>query len=160
MKQLLRKISDELKDFEPLVKVFKFYVVLRRFEYIDPLIYSTNKELIKSTIDEALNKEYELYKSSSSQKRIVVQDGSGKEKVIEAPCLVVAKPEEIPKTFSLIYRSTIHKIDSTDEYCISPLNEEGVLIDPQMNIIQKFAEKVDSDIKFAKLLAAFALSSE
>ena len=119
MKQLSRKISDEMRDFEPLVRIFRFYVVLRRFEYIDPLIYSTNKELIKSTIDEALNKEYKSYKSSSSsQTRIIVQDSSGNEKVIEAPCLIVAKPEEIPKTFSLIYHSIIHKIDSTDEYCI------------------------------------------
>jgi len=62
--------------------------------------------------------------------------------------LIVAKPEDIPKTFFLNYRSTIHKIDSSYEYCISPLNEEGVLIDPQNDTIQKFIEKVDLDIEF------------
>jgi len=81
-------------------------------------------------------------------------------KVVEAPCLIVAKPEDIPKTFFLNYCSTIHKIDSSNKYYISPLNEEGVLIDPQNDIIQKFMEKVDLDIKFAKVLASFALSSE
>ena len=60
MKQLSRKISDEMKYLEPLVRVFRFYVVLRRFNYIDPLIYSTNKELIKRTIDEALKKNINL----------------------------------------------------------------------------------------------------
>ena len=158
--QLSRKIFDEMKDFEPIVRVFRFYVVLRRFSYIDPLIYSTSKELIKHVIDEALNKEYESYKSSSSQKRVVIQSGSGEEKVVEAPCLVVAKPEEIPKTFFLIYRSIIHKIESADEYCISPLNEDGALIEPQKDIIQKFIEKINYNVEYAKLLAALALSGE
>ena len=44
--QLSRKIFDEIKEFEPLLD-------LRRFDYIDPLIYSINKELIKRVIDEA-----------------------------------------------------------------------------------------------------------
>ena len=95
------------------------------------IIYLTNKELIKSTIDEASKKE----NGSSSQKRIIIQLSSREGKAVEASCLVVAKLEKIPKIFFLIYHSITHKIDSTNEYYFSPLNEEGVLIDPQKDII-------------------------
>jgi len=54
----------------------------------------------------------------------------------------------------------MHKIDSTDEYWISPLNEEDIFVDPQKDIIRKFIKKVDSDVEFTIHLAAFALSSE
>ena len=160
MQQISQNMAEEVaKDFWPLVRVFRFYVVLRRFGYIDPLIYSIDKKYIKDVITEAL-REYTSYVSSSSQKTIEVLDDSGNKTTMQASCLVVAKPTDIPQNFPSIYRSTIYKIASSNEYCISPLTKNGSLIVPHEEIVQKFLDKVDSNIEYARVLAALAVSGE
>lgn len=158
--QLSRSIAEEVEEeFWALVKVFRFYVVLRRFGYIDPLIYSIDQKHIKDIVTVAL-REYASYVSSSTQKTIIVQDTSGNTKTIQAPCLVVAKPNDIPTNFPSIYRFTIYKIASSDEYCISPLTTNGSLVVPHEDITQKFLDKVESNIEYARVLAALAVSGE
>ena len=141
------------------MKVFRFYVVLRRFGYIDPLIYSVDSKHIKEIITEAL-REYASYISSPSQKTIIVQDNSGNANKIQAPCLAVVKPSDIPQNFPSIYRLTIYKIASSDEYCISPLTKNGSLVVPHEDVTQKFLDKVESNIEYARVLAALAVSGE
>ena len=160
MQKVSQNIADEVgSNFWPLVKVFRFYVVLRRFGYIDPLIYSIDQKHIKDIITEAL-REYASYMSSPSQKAIIVQDNNGNTNTIQASCLVVAKPTDIPQNFPSIYRFTIYKVASSDEYCISPLSKNGSLVVPHEDVTQKFLDKVDSNIEYARTLAALAVSGE
>ncbi|AAK41633.1 hypothetical protein SULI_11675 [Saccharolobus solfataricus] len=150
------------KRFWTLIKMLRFYVVLRRFGYIDPLIYSIDPKQIKDVLSEAL-REFVSYTSSSSSRSIVIYDDPKNPVTAQAPCLVVAKRDEIPQNFPSIYRYTIYKIDKSSEYCISPLvvnDKYATLITPNESVIKEFFDKLDSNIQYARVLASLAVGGE
>ncbi|QGA55494.1 hypothetical protein GFS03_04930 [Sulfolobus sp. E5-1-F] len=150
------------KKFWALIKMLRFYVVLRRFSYIDPLIYSIDPKQIKDVISEAM-REFVSYTSSSSSRNIIINDDPKNPTIVQAPCLVVAKKDEVPQNFPYIYRYTIYRVQNSNEYCISPLivNENRVtLISPNESIIKEFFDKLDSDIQYARILASLAVGGE
>ena len=183
-----REIAKEIsKDFWPVIKILRFYVVLRRFGYVDTLIYSNNPDQIINVMTEAL-REYISYVSSAVQREIKIR-GDNK----PAYCLVVAKKGDIPDNFAIIYDDVVYGIDrqkqeqqenetkseqekqqgqsseevSLEEYCISPLNvifnkenkvEKVELVYIKEDKIKDLYDKILSDIRYARVLASLAVS--
>ncbi|ARM74582.1 hypothetical protein [Acidianus manzaensis] len=150
------------KKFKSIVKVFRFYIVLRRFGYIDPLVYSLDVNFLKDLIAQAL-REYHSYVSSAPQRKMSVFNiKSKKEEVVELPCLLEAKPGDIPEAYVNIYRDMVHKIADNNNYCVTPVmwDREGrsYLAMPTDIKIKEFLENLNN-IEYARILAALAMGA-
>ena len=164
--------KDVLKNFRSIIKILRFYVVLRRFGYVDTLIYSNNPDQIINVMTEAL-REYISYVSSAVQREIKI---GGEHK--PAYCLVVAGERDIPDNFAEIYKDdVVYEINkqgqsSEDvfqkEYCISPLkvifNKESKKVEKVELVrikeykIKDLYDKIFSSIRYARVLASLAVS--
>ncbi|BDB98536.1 hypothetical protein [Saccharolobus caldissimus] len=156
-----KEVSSEevYKKYRSLVKVFRFYVVLRKFGYIDPLIYSIDPAYIKDVITQAL-REYVSYLSSATVRKVkVIYKKENKE--AELPCLVVMKNSEIPQTFISAYPDVVHPVISSDEVCIAPIywKKDGSagVVHPRSSVIKDFLDKLDSNIQYVRILISLAV---
>ncbi|BAB64979.1 hypothetical protein STK_00280 [Sulfurisphaera tokodaii str. 7] len=157
----MESIASEVgKNFRSLVKIFRFYVVLRRFGYIDPLIYSLDPKYIKDVITQAL-RDYTSYLASASKRTVALKY---KEEQIEdsIDCLVIAKKGDIPQTFKVAYPDVVHEIvDGSDKgmLCISPIvwskNKKPYIVTPRR--VESFLDKVEKDVNYAKTLVSLAI---
>ncbi|BBG25075.1 hypothetical protein [Sulfuracidifex tepidarius] len=145
------------KEFRSLVKVFRFYIVLRRFNYIDPLIYALDTNCVRDVIAQAL-RDYTSYLSSATVKSVNLYY-KGQVKTYQIPCLVTAKSSEIPSTFLRAYPDIVHGVDKSDDLCISPVtwtkHGNPVLVNPRK--VKDFLKNVEQDIGFARSLISIAV---
>ncbi|BDC18762.1 hypothetical protein [Acidianus sp. HS-5] len=145
------------KEFRSLVKVFRFYIVLRRFNYIDPLIYALDTNYVRDVIAQAL-RDYTSYLSSATVRSVKLYY-KGEVKTEQIPCLVVANSSEVPSTFLNAYPDVVHEVDKSKDLCISPVTwtKEGkpILVTPKK--VEDFLKNVEKDISFARSLISIAV---
>ena len=154
----MQEVSDTIgKEFRSLVKVFRFYVVLRHFNYIDPLIYALDTNYIKDIIAQAL-RDYTSYLSSATTRTVKLYYKK-QERKEQVPCLVVLNKRDLPSTFLKAYPDVVHEVVSSDELCVSPISwtKDGkpVVVTPKK--VEAFLKKVEGDISYARSLISVAL---
>ena len=148
---------DVGKEFRSLAKIFRFYVVLRQFNYVDPLIYAVDANYIKDVITQAL-RDYVSYLSSATNRTVkLYYKKEQREETI--PCLIIVKKSDIPSTFLNAYPDVVHEIVQSDELCISPIGwtkaGKPIVITPKK--VEDFLKKVEENISYARSLISAAL---
>ena len=145
------------KEFRNIAKIFRFYIVLRQFNYVDPLIYAVDANYIKDVITQAL-RDYVSYMSSATNRTVKLYYRK-EEKKETVPCLVIVKKGDMPSTFLKAYPDVVHEIENSDELCVSPIRwtKDGrpVVVTPKR--VEDFLKKVEEDISYARSLISVAL---
>ena len=154
MQQTASPETEVVKRFRNLLGVMRFFAVLRKYGYIDPLLYSNDTDQIRNTVHQAL-REYKAYIDSAQ------------ETCNGIPCL--EKVEQSDKRFSdleklaEIFEDTIHRCGN--HICVAPTirvkRDEGEarrLAYPSDDEISHFMDRVSSDMAYARALAGLALA--
>ena len=155
MQQAISPETEVMRRFRNLLGVMRFFAVLRKYGYIDPLLYSNDPDQIRNTIHQAL-REYKAYIDSA------------RETCNDIPCL--EKVDRSDKRYSdmerlaEIFEDTIHRCG--DHICVAPTvkrREEGrevrKLAYPKDDEISEFMDRVrNGNVAYARALAGLALA--
>ncbi len=149
-----------------LIKMLRVYAVLRRFGYLDPLIYSLDPNVIKDTLTQA-TREYLSYMQSAVEKDVNIYNrktgGAVKAKI---PCLAILKQSDIKELFVRGYKDVVHEIvnggsSHEKEYCISPVvfskNGNIRVSAPSEFELKSFMNELNKNIYVARELVELAM---
>lgn len=148
-----------MRRFGDLVLMFRFYAVLRRFGYIDPLIYSLDPDQIRDVITQAI-REYHSYVSSAKEESVNLRICNKSE--VSIPCLDIAEADKtVPKEYKEIFKDIVHPVKNDKKYCLAPIKcVDGVEVAlPTDDMVSEFMSRVSNDLRYARALAELALSA-
>ena len=141
-----------LGRFRDLVGMFRFFAVLRRYGYIDPLIYSNDVDQIRNVVCQAL-REYKTYLDSARH--------CGE---TELQCLEIVDNRdnrfEDYQRLRQIFDDVIHECG--DSLCLAPVigRERRRIAYPSEEQVAEFLALLSQDggLAYARALAGLALA--
>ena len=134
-----REVSSRFKD---IVKMLRFYAVLRRYGYIDPLVYALDVDQIRDTLLQAL-REYKSYVDAS----VLGEDAD----------LPGEFAERVPAGFRLLVNT-----ENDKNSCLAPIvciGGEARLALPSDEQLSEFMQLINNGgLRYARALAMLALA--
>ena len=160
-----REVSSRFKD---LVKMLRFYAVLRRYGYIDPLVYALDVDQVRDTLLQAL-REYKSYVDGSVLREVKYKCGKDYK---QGPlrCLIIYKvgngeDADLPREYAGLFPDIIHSLVKSEDdknSCIAPIvciGGEARPALPSDEQLSEFMELINNGgLRYARALAMLALA--